>query len=230
MDGGMPHLHPWDPKPGQTTKVITTPVPGLQVSDLLTTCASQAAHLSVLRSLSQDAGEHGIAIRTLHTGANAMNQNELPPLGTILAYELGRKDFPLPKFLTLGPQVNPMTAHFDHEFQPFLLNSAANPFPNIRRNVDTIRDQERAALLLEQNKEWDSQRQQAEVRQLKAGLVLSERLMTMPLLKAFNFWSDPKELRDRYGSGFGEHCLQARRLVEAGCPFVDVSLGGWARK
>ena len=43
--------------------------------------------------------------------------------------------------------------------------------------------------------------------------------------KAFDLDEEPKELRDRYGRNlFGQGCLLARRLVEHGVPFVEVTL------
>ena len=47
-------------------------------------------------------------------------------------------------------------------------------------------------------------------------------------MRAFDVASEPAKVRERYGdSGFGRGCLLARRLVEAGVPFVEVDFGGW---
>jgi uncharacterized protein (DUF1501 family) len=53
-------------------------------------------------------------------------------------------------------------------------------------------------------------------------------LMTSAQMDAFKVTKEPKAVQDRYGNdGFGRGCLMARRLVEAGVPFVEVDLGGW---
>jgi uncharacterized protein (DUF1501 family) len=53
-------------------------------------------------------------------------------------------------------------------------------------------------------------------------------MMSGPYTKAFKLDDEPAELRDKYGrNSFGQGCLMARRLVEAGVTFVEVSLGGW---
>src|SRR5437763_2817182 len=53
-------------------------------------------------------------------------------------------------------------------------------------------------------------------------------LMTSSQMEAFKVLKEPKDVQDRYGNdGFGRGCLMARRLVEAGVPFVEVDLGGW---
>ena len=54
------------------------------------------------------------------------------------------------------------------------------------------------------------------------------RLLTSPLAKIFDVTQEKDDVRKAYGMGkFGQGVLMARRLVEAGVPFVEVSLGGW---
>lgn len=227
MDGGMPQVHTWDPKPGSGTREIGTALEGIQLSELLPRCASQAQHLTIVRSLSHGAADHDFAARAVHVGDVAAMQRDVPPIGTILAVELAQKDHPLPKFITIGPQPVPASEHFPEEYRPFLVNSANNPVPNLRRIVARDRDDERAKLLLEQSREWNATRQQAEVRRVESGMVVAGVLMNTPLLAAFNLLNEPLKLRQDYGEGFGTNCLMARRLIEAGCPFVEVGLDGW---
>src|SRR5262249_39143705 len=53
------------------------------------------------------------------------------------------------------------------------------------------------------------------------------RLMRSPLAKAFDVKDEPQELQKKYGdSDFGRGCLMARRLVEAGVKFIEVTLDG----
>ena len=53
-------------------------------------------------------------------------------------------------------------------------------------------------------------------------------LMTSTQMKAFDVEKEPEEAKERYGkNNFGQGCLLARRLVEAGVPFAEVDLGGW---
>ncbi len=52
------------------------------------------------------------------------------------------------------------------------------------------------------------------------------RLMRTAASTAFNLDEEPARIRDAYGRNlFGQGCLLARRLVERGVPFVEVSLG-----
>jgi hypothetical protein len=53
------------------------------------------------------------------------------------------------------------------------------------------------------------------------------RLMESQAATAFHLEEEPDAVRRRYGAGtFGQGCLLARRLIERGVPFVEVSLGG----
>jgi hypothetical protein len=53
------------------------------------------------------------------------------------------------------------------------------------------------------------------------------RLMESEAAAAFDLDEEPESVRRRYGAGtFGQGCLLARRLIERGVPFIEVSLGG----
>jgi uncharacterized protein (DUF1501 family) len=54
-------------------------------------------------------------------------------------------------------------------------------------------------------------------------------LITSPAAKrAFDLAQEPDRVRDSYGrTSFGQSCLLARRLIEAGVHFVTVTDGGW---
>ncbi len=83
-----------------------------------------------------------------------------------------------------------------------MLNSLGNNFVNQNRGPSALEH------LKVQEKTWN--------------------LMTSKQMQAFKVNQEPAEVRERYGNtGFGRGCLMARRLVEAGVPFVEVDLGGW---
>jgi len=233
MDGGMCPAHTWDPKPdslrGCRVKAIPTTVPGIQVSELLPICATQMKHLTIIRSLSHGFGDLDMATKVMHVGDMTAATTDLPPIGTILAHELGPKEFPLPKYVSIGGPPVPERTGFGHDCLPFRVNGSnpSNPIPNLRRYVDSMRDRERAKLLFDQNQEWGARRLQPEVERLESAHVQSEAMMNTPLLKAFDVQEEPAALRAEYGEGFGQQCLMARRLVQAGCPFVEIGTEGW---
>lgn len=231
MGGGPTHIDTFDPKPGQKNggefKAIDTTAPGVKFSEHMKECAKAAKHMSVIRSMATMEGAHERGTSLMHLGIQPVQGLEVPPSGTVISFEKGRKDFPLPHFIAIDPPLIPQATTFGDEYMPFRLNNASNPIPNISRNVPVDRDKQRAALLLEQNKDWDSKRQQKEVAKVENAYVKSEDVMNTPLLKAFNYQEEPSELRQRYGDRFGVNCLLARRLAAAGCSFIEIGMGGW---
>ncbi|HVE39403.1 MAG TPA: DUF1501 domain-containing protein [Planctomycetota bacterium] len=233
MDGGMCQGHTWDPKPnsklGCQVKAIDTAVPGIQVSEFLPLCAARMNNLSIIRSVTHGLHHHELATSLMHGDEPFPAPQEAAPLGSILAYELGAKGFPLPPQIVMeGPALRESRI-FGDEYCPFEIGDGMTPIPNLRRAVAAERDRSRAALLLEQNRDWDAMRQQVVVQRLEHAYVKSEELISTPLLRAFNVNEEPEALRKEYGDGFGQRCLVARRLVQAGCPFVEIGLKGWQR-
>ena len=73
----------------------------------------------------------------------------------------------------------------------------------------------------------DQNRGQAAVDHAKI-LDKTVKLMTSEQMKAFKVMEEPQAMKELYGeNNFGRGCMLARRLVEAGVPFVEVDLGGW---
>jgi hypothetical protein len=232
MGGGPTQMDTWDPKPGtknggEFKAIETTGGPNMRFSEYMKVCATQGKNISVIRSMATHEGAHEIGTSLMHIGIKPVQGLEIPATGTVVSFEKGKSDFPLPHFIAIDPPLIPQAATFGDDYMPFRLNNAENPIPNIRRNVDANRDKERAALLLDQNKEWDGKRQQKEVTKVEKAYVKSEDVMNTPLLKAFNYHEEPAELRTAYGDRFGVNCLLARRLVQAGCSFIEIGMGGW---
>jgi len=232
MGGGPTQIDTWDPKTGSKNAgefkaIDTTGGTNMKFSEQMKVCASQGKNMTVVRSMNTHEGSHERGTSLMHIGIQPVQGLEIPPTGTVVSYEKGKKDFPLPHFIAIDPPLIPQAATFGDDYMPFRLNNADNPIPNIRRNVDANRDKERATLLLDQNKEWDGKRQQKEVSKVEAAYVKSEDVMNTPLLKAFNYHEEPAELRKEYGDRFGINCLLARRLVQAGCSFIEIGMGGW---
>jgi hypothetical protein len=230
MDGGVCPGHTWDPKAGQpcVANPIDTSVPGIQISEFLPRCAAQMHRLSIVRTVSHGLGHHELATGVMH-GLDVMaSPSDVPPVGTILSYELGARSHPMPQHLSMGAPTLRESRIFGDEFCPFLVGAWPNPIPNVRRVVAVERDESREALLLEQNREWDAVHRQAEIDRLEHAYVRSGALMTASVLRAFNILEEPADLRQEYGDGFGQQCLVARRLVQAGCPIVEIGLRGWS--
>ena len=232
MGGGPSHMDTFDPKSGNANagsfKPIDTTGENMQISELLPKLAKQGKHLSIIRSVDTGEGSHERGTSAMHLGTTPIPGLNIPPLGTVISYEKGDPDFPLPHYIAMSPPRIPQGNAFGNEYLPFRLNNVRDPIPNIRRQgVTPSRDKARAALLKEQNEDWASNRKEALVTKVKKAFAKSEDVMNTPLLKAFNIGEEPGALRSEYGGRFGTNLLLARRLVEVGVSFVEIGMGGW---
>src|SRR5579875_2556701 len=106
MGGGPATIDLWDLKPGEQTggefKPIKTPVPGIEISEILPTVASQFKHLSIVRSLVTNEGSHERGTVLMNTGRPPNPVVQYPALGATASSLLTAKDLPLPGFIGLG--------------------------------------------------------------------------------------------------------------------------------
>jgi len=231
MGGGPSQLDTFDPKPGVETggefRAIDTPVRGMRVAEVLPRVAAQGKQLSIIRTLTTREAAHDRATHLLHTGYEPIQNLEFAPLGTVVSSETAEDDYPLPTFIALSPPAIPRSRVFGVRHLPFTVENVNDPIPNIGTGVTGRRAMARDQLLAEQDGEFREDRRGAALERAKESARKAADLMTTPLLEAFDLKKEPEEVRARYGKGFGEKCLLARRLAAAGVPFVEVGLGGW---
>jgi hypothetical protein len=237
LAGGSSQLETWDPKPGAPTggpfRAIPTDVPGLHISELMPKMAVRMKGTCVLRGLNTKNGDHAAAAKIMMRGRRDEPSLQYPDMGAVLARELGRADSKVPDyvsfyFATEGRGMAPGSAGFlGARYNPMELTQGMVP-DNIRRlgGVSDLDHRERAELRDLLSKEFSRGRASPtlgshnEAYQRVRGLMASEKL--------FDITQEPEKVRDRYGpTQFGEQCLAARRLVEAGVPFVRVARAWW---
>jgi hypothetical protein len=232
MDGGSSHKDTFDMKPGTENagefKPISTSVPGIQISEHFPKLAQHMQHAAIIRSMSTGEGAHGRAKYYLHTGYKE-GQGGLvyPSIGSIVSAELGRPEWPMPNFVSVGNR-SYGAGFLGTRHQPLVVNDPARGVENLRPLVDNKEFAERFSLL--------EQMEQGFFRTYKATSIGDHRttynravqLMKSKEAKAFNLSLEPAAVKEAYGGNkFGEGCLLARRLIEVGVPFVEVTLGGW---
>jgi hypothetical protein len=242
LAGGASQLETFDPKPGAPTggpfRSIPTSVPGIAISELMPKMAQRMKHTCIIRSLNTKNGDHGGGARLMMRGRPDDPSLHYPDMGAVIARELGRLQSAVPDYVsfysqTEGRDFAPGAAGFlGSRYAPIELTTSLIP-ENIRR-PETISDldhRKRAELrdLLSQRfargrtaNDTASSPLGAhnEAYQRVRGLMASETL--------FDVSREPQKVRDAYGpSLFGEQALVARRLVEAGVPFVRVARAWW---
>ncbi len=242
MAGGPTQTDTWDPKPnagedftGPLRKAIPTNVAGIQIGELLPLMAKQADKYTIIRGMTHGNNAHEVAAYIMQTGSMPTSELVYPAIGAIVALKKGANSV-LPPYTTL---TNPLGRFSE---AGFLGNGAKTFAPggdpnnaNFRvqglvppRGMTEQRINERRSLLKsvdalaasidrhEVYKEMDEFQQKA------YGLILGDAR------KAFDLSQEKDAVRDRYGRNqFGQSCLLARRLVEAGVPFITINDGGW---
>ncbi len=191
--------------------------------------ARSMEHLAVLRTMSTGINEHRGGQYLMHTGHRASVAVDYPTVGSIVASENGRTDNGLPSFVSIGQSRVPpkflRSGSLGPEYAPMMVSGSS--ISNLRSPSQTRTD-ERIALLQSVQADEAARFRAESVRAHQTSYRKAVELMRTPATKAFDDDEEPKEIRERYGDrGFGEQCLLARRLVEAGVAFVEVGWGGW---
>jgi uncharacterized protein (DUF1501 family) len=231
MAGGPSQFETFDPKPGAETqgptRAVATDVAGLNVAEHWTKMAGVAKELAVIRSMTSKEGNHGRATYLLHTGYAPSGGIVHPGLGSVVASELGPEDFDLPHFVSIqGQSIGP--SFLGVQYAPFIISDPNRPPDNLATPVAADRLERRLGLLRELEDPFARQGAAEQVRDHQALYRQTAQMVLSPRVKAFNLDDEPEKVRDAYGrSSFGQGCLMARRLIEAGVTFVEVQSTGW---
>jgi hypothetical protein len=250
LDGGPTHYETFDPKPDAPHEVrgefnaIDTKVSGIQFSEHMTRLAGLADKLAIIRSIRHEQGNHGAGNHYMMTGAPPRIPvgcgafvSYHPSMGAVASYVRGNQDglpgyFSIPSMTRsggpnfLGAQYAPFVVPDDPNSGHFRVRDVALPQAiaqdrfshrrELRTQVDRLpRIPDKSAA--------DPVVTLDEYYRQGYDLVASPQAQ-----KAFDIHSEAPEVRDRYGrNSFGQRVLLARRLVEAGVPFITLNEGGW---
>ncbi len=244
--GGMSHTDTWDPKPdagydytGEFKGVVKSNVDGIVLSELFPMLAKQADKFSLIRGMTHGNNGHETAAYLMQTGHSPGARLAFPSAGAVFAlfkgYQAGYKGLIPPYVVLTRPQGRFSEAGFlGSKFKPFSTGGDPNA-PRfevegvVARGISDERQKARQQLLVEVNAlgvvapDHPEIAASRECRNQAYNLILGEGKDVFDLSK-----EDPK-LRERYGRHtFGQSCLVARRLVEAGVPYVTINYpGGW---
>ena len=236
LAGGASQFEMWDPKPGRLTggpfEAISTSVPGTQIGELMPRVAGLMHEIAVVRSLNTEISAHEPAADLIHVGRKMEPALHYPEVGTVLARELAVRDSSLPAYVSLflssEGHRRPDPGFLGGRFAPLHLRRSLRP-----ENIDLpaglseaqFDERERLRALL--SRDFQQRRAGDDVvsgynsayDQVR-GLMRADHL--------FDLNREPAEVREAYGrTAFGEQCLLARRLLEAGVPVVKVARGFW---
>jgi hypothetical protein len=236
LAGGASQLETWDPKPGAATggpfQSIQTSIPGVRICELMPKMARRLKDTCIIRSLNTRNGDHGGASKLMMRGRPGEAALDYPDLGSVLSKELGQTESPVPDyvsfyFATEGRNMAPGHPGFlGARYGSMDLYTSMIP-ENIRLAGISAQDhRDRAELRdlmsgpFEQNRIGNGVDSHHQAFERVPGIMQCERL--------FDIGQEPQAVRDHYGPTlFGQQALAARRLVEAGVPFVRVGRAWW---
>jgi hypothetical protein len=251
--GGPSHLDTFDPKPDAPLEYrgpfesIATKVPGLRINELLPGLARHADKFALIRSMHHQSNDHGIAGTIGLTGAisgavglDGKSQGDAlrPSLGAIVGRLRPGLPGMLPPYVVLG---NPL-----HQgLKPVVgegggsLGSAADPFridyepgSGLKLPEISLPESVTASRL---HARWELKNSLDSSTAITSLGVVPSRMerhyqlarsliASKSTTEALDLEAEPAKVRESYGSHrFGQCCLVARRLVEAGLPFVQVN-------
>lgn len=250
MDGGPSHYETFDPKPEAPLEIrgdfrpISTKTPGIQFSQLMTKLAQLTEDLAIVKSIKHNQGNHGAGNHYMMTGAPpripvgcGAYVSFHPSLGSVAAKMLGAP-YGIPPYFSIPRMSRSGGPNFlGARYAPFVVPDSPTS-KNFRVRDVTIPQQLTDARFTERQEIRQQIDTMLRINDERAGdptLAADEfydqglKIVSSPEAQAaFDIHAEPGNVRDAYGRNpFGQRALLARRLVNAGVPFVTLYEGGW---
>jgi hypothetical protein len=225
MNGGASQFETFDMKPGRPTggpyRPIASNVPGIQVCELMPKMAKQMDKVAVIRSMRTSEVDHPGGIYLMHTGYRPSATVRFPEVGAIVAKYQGAEDSNLPNFIKIFGQGDSGAGFLGPKYQSFSLGAEGGLPPFSVSQMDPAKEQRRHELRSFVEDRFAAETQSEVAKMHRESYEAARRLQKAR--DAFKIDVEWPKYRDLYGdSELGKRCLLARRLVEAGVPFVEV--------
>lgn len=242
--GGMSHNDTWDPKPdsgydymGDLKTALPTNVDGIQLGQLFPLLAKQADKFSLIRSMTHRNNGHETAAYLMQTAHAPGERLAYPSVGAVFAlFKSKTYQGLIPPYVVLtqpqgrfseegflGPKSKPFATGGDPNANRFEVEGV------VSRSVSEGRQLRRRELLDQLDSMGHRLPDHPQLVLAEAAKKQAYELILGPGKDVFDLSKEKPELRDRYGRHtFGQDCLAARRLVEAGVPYIVINYpGGW---
>ena len=185
--------------------------------------------LALIRSLTAKEGNHDRARHLMHTGYAPAGGADHPAFGSIVAETRAAAAQGLPGYVSIvGPGED--SGFLSSAYSPFPVKNPLRPVRHLApaRGIEGDRFERRLSLWRSLEDGFTDRRGGAYVRSRRQVAEKALTLMQSAGARAFQVEEETESAREAYGTGeFGAGCLMARRLVESGVPFVEVTLNGW---
>lgn len=235
MEGAMSHLDSFDPKVGipeaGQTKAISTSVPGVQFGDRFPKLGQLAGGLSVIRSLSTETGDHDKGRYLMRTGYKKINSTQHPSMGGWMLDVQGRLNKDIPgNYVLGGASRHPGAGFLEPSLSPVPIAKPENGLSNteLPSYLPPQLFDRRLNLASRFDEVFQKGHSNSAVNAYNQLYKEARNLIGSEHLAVFDLKLEPENVREAYGdSSFGQGCLLARRLVQSGARFVEVTLDGW---
>ena len=236
MSGGMSHLDTLDVMGKKEavlgkTKAIATSVSGLQLSENLPKTAKMMHHIALLNGMSTTQGAHEQGQYLMERSYVMRGTIVHPAIGSWVVRLAGKRNKNLPGFVAVSTDPNNASGGFmGAKFSGVPIGEPGEGLQDsMLPNTISKEDFEKRLKLADSlNAQFHTQVNNQSIREHKSLYDDALRLMKCEDLKAFDVRKEPTEVQDLYGkTRFAQGCMLARRLVEHGVRYVQVTHGGW---
>lgn len=237
LGGGACQIDTWDPKrigdpathqPGSAYSAIATGIENVQVCEHLSHVAPLLDRGVLLRTVNHNVvDEHAAATNRMHTGRPTTGTTIYPSIGSVVSFELGAESENVPAYIVMGyPSATRGPGFLGAKHGYIYLTDTKSGPRGLKRPADirVTRQRRREALLGELRQNYEKRnagdRMVANYGDVSAAAF---RMAGPGFMSAFNLAAESASLRNDYGSEFGQRCLLARRLIQRGVRFIEVS-------
>lgn len=237
LGGGACHIDTWDPKrkgdanakkAGSYYDAIPTAIDGVEVCEHLPRMAKLLDRTIVMRTCHHDViDEHAAAVNRVHVGRPPTGTTIYPSVGSVASYELGARGEGVPAYVVMGyPSASrgPGFLGAKHSYL-YLTETELGP-TGLKRPADVTdeRQMRREAMLAELRRGYLARNSgERKLEDYAASSIEGLKLAGPKFMSVFDLKSEADSVREAYGGEFGQRCLLARRLVQEGVRFVEVS-------
>lgn len=235
MAGAMSQLDTFDPKPGTESQgegnTIDTNVAGVKISEYLPKLAKLADQMAIVRSMTTETGAHEQARYVMKTSYRQIASTRHPSVGPWIQKLTGKGNPVLPGSVVIGGgSGHPGSGYLGAQYMPVPIGRASDGLQNSKppKYLSEAQFDHRMELAKRFDRTFEKKFATTEVEGYTKLYSEAIRLMRSDDLLVFDINKEPKKVREAYGNnGFGQGCLLARRLVQNGVKFVEVTLNGW---
>ena len=235
MAGGMSHIDTLDPKPGSKSqgplKAIHSKADGIQLGELMALTSAQMKRAAIIRSVTSNQGAHEQASYFMRTSYAPINTSRHPCLSAWSNYFQAKPNETLPGGIMInGGGEHPGSGFLESKLSPLPIGDPSRGVTNITppTGVDLKEMRNRLDVLGELNRKFYKSYELKAMQGHEDMYFDAVKLMASKDIEAFDIKKESAAMLARYGEHqFGRGCLLARRLVEKGVRFIDITHGGW---